>query len=201
MENNNFNDFLEGAVNLNTLDELSKNDLKELCKIFKITINDVKKNNEGEIAPISVDDNTDIEVNSKARKEQTKLRKYLFKDLNISSCALCHRNLPVELLVAAHIKPRQYCSEHERKDYKIVMPLCRLCDDFYEKHYLQVNDDGSFHRNKYKNFSKGAIQLYNEYYKDQKKCSHHNEDTKKYFEYKRTIFLKRSQLLEWIKER
>ena len=182
------NDLFKKTINLNALDELSIEDFKKISKIFQIAIDDLEKNDGGEESTIIDVDGTDSTVTTKGRKEQEKLRKYLFEDRNTSLCALCRRRFPVDLLVAAHIKPRKYCSEHERKDLKIVMPLCKICDVLYEKDYLQVNEDGSFIKNTYRNFSKDLIELFDEYFKDQKYCSFYNEDTKKYFREKRKIF-------------
>jgi len=182
------NDLFNKAINLNALDELSIKDFKKISKIFQIAIDDLEKNGGGEEGTIIDVDGTDNTVTTKGRKEQAKLRKYLFEDRNTSLCALCHRSLPVDLLVAAHIKPRKYCSEHERKDLKIVMPLCKICDDLYEKDYLQVKEDGSFIKNTSRNFTKDLIELFDKFFKDQKYCSFHNEGTKKYFKEKRKIF-------------
>ena len=59
------------------------------------------------------------------------------------NCAICHRTFPVDLMVAAHIKPRSKCSTSERKNPNIVMPVCKVgCDDFFEKGYIKVGKDG-----------------------------------------------------------
>ena len=47
------------------------------------------------------------------------------------------------------------------------------------KQYQMLNINGE---------SKDLIELFDEYFKDQKYCSFHNEDTKKYFREKRKIF-------------
>lgn len=61
-----------------------------------------------------------------------------------SSCALCGRSLPKELIVAAHIKPRWACSENERMDTRHVSMLACLfgCDALFELGYVVVGDQG-----------------------------------------------------------
>ena len=72
----------------------------------------------------------DREHTAKGRVEQGYLRRLLFGDLKQGVCSLCARHLPVELLVAAHIKPRSECSHRERLDAPgIVFGVCILgCD-------------------------------------------------------------------------
>ncbi|MCZ7382893.1 MAG: hypothetical protein O8C64_15160 [Candidatus Methanoperedens sp.] len=76
------------------------------------------------------------------RKEQSFLRKFLFTNKKFSTCGICGKEFPVELLVAAHIKKRAECSADEKLDYKnIVMPMCKLgCDALYENGYITVID-------------------------------------------------------------
>ncbi len=61
-----------------------------------------------------------------------------------SSCSLCGRTLPEELLIAAHIKPRSACSEKERMDTRNVSMLACLlgCDALYELGYVVVGARG-----------------------------------------------------------
>lgn len=82
---------------------------------------------------------------AKVRKEQQFLRTYLFRRKAVGTCGLCGRDFPVELLVAAHIKPRSRCTDSERRDYKnLVMPMCKLgCDDLYEHGYIAVDSHGT----------------------------------------------------------
>lgn len=62
-----------------------------------------------------------------------------------SSCALCGRHLPEELLVAAHIKPRWACSEDERMDSLNVSMLACLfgCDALFELGYVAIDERGT----------------------------------------------------------
>lgn len=88
------------------------------------------------------DEAIDEPTRARRRKEQGKLRAYLFGQSKQGSCGLCGRLLPVELLVAAHIKKRSQCSVEERLDYQhIVLAMCRLgCDDLYERGFIGVSE-------------------------------------------------------------
>lgn len=61
-----------------------------------------------------------------------------------SSCSLCGRSLPKELLAAAHIKPRWACSELERMDtFNVSMLACLLgCDALFELGYVVISEEG-----------------------------------------------------------
>ncbi|MFM7628974.1 MAG: hypothetical protein ACKO44_05600, partial [Algoriphagus sp.] len=89
---------------------------------------------------------TETETTSKTRLEQSFLKKLLFKKKIVGTCACCKKELPIAYLWAAHIKKRSHCTVQERKDYNIVIPLCKLgCDELFEKGYIAVNDAGLFH--------------------------------------------------------
>ena len=89
---------------------------------------------------------TDTETTSKTRLEQSFLKKLLFKRKIVGTCACCKKELPIAYLWAAHIKKRSHCTLQERKDYNIVIPLCKLgCDELFEKGYIAVDDAGLFH--------------------------------------------------------
>ena len=79
------------------------------------------------IKQLSELENTDTEKHHGfARKEQAILRAILFKDLDEIQCSLCHKTFPSEIMIAAHIKPRSKCSQEERLDPNIVMPVCKI---------------------------------------------------------------------------
>lgn len=86
---------------------------------------------------------TERKVQSFARKEQDFLRQVLFNSTT-HKCAICGREYPIELLVAAHIKRRAACSKAEKLDAEnIVMPACKFgCDEVYERGYIAVNEQG-----------------------------------------------------------
>ena len=119
---------------------------------------------------------------SKSRKEQALLREFHLKQ-NKTQCSLCHRILPNELIVAAHIWERSKIKNDEiRKDPNIAMPLCKLgCDDLFEKKYLIVDSEGMIQKNEER--IESELENFVEQYKN-KKCLHFNEKTKLYFKNK-----------------
>ncbi|QWV96094.1 hypothetical protein KP005_11955 [Geomonas nitrogeniifigens] len=125
-----------------------------------------------------------------SRKEQSFLRKHLFRKKVTNFCGICGKEYPVELLVAGHIKPRSKCSIDEKLDYKnIVMPVCKMgCDDLYEKGYISI--------------SKGkVVSCPDKYYTDALKtyvlkihnlhCLYHSPSNEKYFLWHETNRLKK----------
>lgn len=75
------------------------------------------------------------------RREQAFLRKHVLRGSNSGECVLCGEELPVDLLVAAHIKPRASCSDEERRDLNNIVPMCLLgCDALFERGYAVVVD-------------------------------------------------------------
>lgn len=82
-------------------------------------------------------DNTTV---ANVRKEQGFLRTLLVGQHKYKECCIFGELLPIELLVAAHIKPRAKCDNQERHDFENVVGLmCKIgCDDFFEKGYLCV---------------------------------------------------------------
>jgi hypothetical protein len=86
----------------------------------------------------------DREQTVRGRTEQAFLRSQLFQGRDRESCSLCGRELLVELLVAAHIKPRSECTARERRDAAcITFALCLLgCDALYERGFVSVGAAG-----------------------------------------------------------
>ncbi len=78
------------------------------------------------------------------RAEQGFLRAWLFQGKSRARCSLCGHEFPVELMFAAHIKPRAECSLEERRDAcHIAFAVCVLgCDALYEKGFVSVTDVG-----------------------------------------------------------
>lgn len=80
---------------------------------------------------------------STIRNEQSALRRHLLKGRLIAPCSLCQAEFPARLLVAGHIKPRAFCSEEERKNYRAAMLICSLgCDALFEWGYIVVSANG-----------------------------------------------------------
>ena len=85
--------------------------------------------------------NTDESLESKARKEQDTLRRWLFEGKCKENCAICGNEHMVTALVAAHKKRRRDCNERERRDPHIVMPICVFgCDFLYERRHIVVDE-------------------------------------------------------------
>ncbi len=98
-------------------------------------------------APVAADPEfgeLDRRASAKYRVEQNTLRRMLIGDQPTGRCALCDRELPVDLLIAAHVKRRSECSDEERRDWRnVVMLACSLgCDRLYELGYVSVGPDG-----------------------------------------------------------
>jgi hypothetical protein len=89
---------------------------------------------------------TDLPSTSTRRAEQTYLRANLLGHYG-PQCAICGRILPIELLVAAHIKARSWCSEEERLNFQsVAMLACSLgCDALFEKGFIGVDGVGEVH--------------------------------------------------------
>ncbi len=93
-------------------------------------------------ADLNAYDKLDAERLALVRREQAFIRKHLFREHPTGDCAICGETLPVELLVAAHIKPRSECTEEERRDFvNNVVPMCLLgCDALFERRWIAVID-------------------------------------------------------------
>tara|TARA_Y100001970_G_C14160233_1_gene818080 strand:- start:112 stop:1116 length:1005 start_codon:yes stop_codon:yes gene_type:complete len=125
----------------------------------------------------------------RSRREQSLHREYHFANKQIVQCALCHKYLPTNLLHAAHIKPRRNCTEEERKDLNVTMPVCKLgCDDLFEKGYLIVNQDGVIDTNRSltPNNSTDINEFIEQY--SGKYCLYHNDKTSDYFKSRNSNF-------------
>lgn len=88
-------------------------------------------------------DETDAFAISTIRNEQSALRRHLLQGRTVAPCSLCQAELPDRFLIAGHIKPRAFCNEEERRDYRAAMLVCSLgCDALFEWGYLVVGFDG-----------------------------------------------------------
>ena len=87
---------------------------------------------------------SDEAVTAVRRLEQGLLRRALIPG-RTGTCAICGDELPVQFLVAAHIKKRAHCTEAERLDIPAVaMPACKFgCDALFEEGYIGITDDGT----------------------------------------------------------
>ena len=123
---------------------------------------------------------------SSGRKEQAILRSLMIGDKEEVKCALCHKLMPTNLIVTAHIVPRNKCSLKQRKDPHIVMPACKVgCDSFFEDGYLEVHNDGSIRVSETLQLSIDLKQSLDSYTGNE--CLAFNENTESYFAQKLRI--------------
>ena len=102
-------------------------------------------------------------------------------------CAICHRTFPTDIMVAAHIKPRSKCTTQERKNPNVVMPVCKVgCDDFFEKGYLLVDQDGVVRLNEKMTCSSELQTILNLLTGNQ--CTHFNNETEDFFYTSKTVW-------------
>lgn len=80
-----------------------------------------------------------------ARREQAALRQHLLAGAAHGTCAVCGRELPSGLLVAAHIVSRHRLTDDERRDLnRVAMLACVLgCDALFEHGYIGVERTGT----------------------------------------------------------
>lgn len=84
---------------------------------------------------------TDTSVETKSRREQHILQRWLFEGKTTEHCAICGDEHMVSALRVAHKKRRSQCTEVERRDPYIVMPLCVFgCDFLYEDRHIVIKD-------------------------------------------------------------
>jgi hypothetical protein len=140
-------------------------------------------------AALSGLEETDQKGIAAIRREQTYLRQHLFRGKVKERCSVCGEELPVDLLVASHIKKRSECSLKERLDFRhIVTPMCLLgCDALYERGYVVVNEKGII--------AKGRVEVLSSDLKrhleaiEGRKCDHWTNSSTPYFEWHRQRIL------------
>ena len=127
----------------------------------------------------------DEEANILRRTEQGFLRNWLFGRRKIEKCGICGREMPVDLLVTAHVKRRAACTLDEKMDYKKnVMPMCKLgCDDLFEKGYITVSKDGTIMAGKSLTQTEAVRSYINSI--EGCRCDHWNSESSEYFKWHR----------------
>jgi hypothetical protein len=128
------------------------------------------------------EDNLETKSTSTGRKEQSAIRRLLFRNKPTGTCCICKKEYPVKFLWAAHIKKRAKCSLNEKRDLEnIAAPMCKFgCDELYEKGYIGVKD-GSVIQIK-DNELTDNLQSYIDSIVDNS-CSSWNDNTKHYFDW------------------
>jgi hypothetical protein len=128
------------------------------------------------------EENLDTKSTTTGRKEQSRIRRLLFKNKPTGVCCICNKEYPVKFLWAAHIKKRAKCSLDEKKDTRhIAAPMCKFgCDELYEKGYIGVKG-GSVIQIK-DNELTDNLQSYINSIADNS-CSSWNDNTKHYFDW------------------
>jgi len=129
---------------------------------------------------------TDMPAQAKRRLEQALLKEHLFDSISERKCSICLKLFPCSLLHTAHIKKRQNCTEKERTDLNVVMPICKFgCDDLFEKGYILVNKDGIVEAN----YNKKLTNVVSDYILgvEGNSCPHFSEATASYFQHRYAI--------------
>ncbi|HDR7670373.1 TPA: hypothetical protein QCX97_004283 [Bacillus wiedmannii] len=139
-------------------------------------------------ALLALENNKELnrDTRRKYRVEQSLLREFLFNGEKEVVCACCQTKLSPAFIATAHIKKRSYCSNEEKLDINVVMPLCYLgCDMLFEKGLLVVDSSGYFRRTDMMDNTvpyEGRVgALLREY--DSKFCPYWKEETEPYFEW------------------
>jgi hypothetical protein len=111
---------------------------------------------------------------SEVRPEQKQLRNYLVSNKK-QICIICEKKLPLILLEAAHLKPRNILNNSEKNDKNIVEFMCRYCHTLY--------DDGSLAVYKGLLQVSTSIDNYDLHYDNNKQIPYYNLQNEKYFMY------------------
>ncbi|MCF3140950.1 hypothetical protein LRQ04_16985 [Paenarthrobacter sp. AR 02] len=87
---------------------------------------------------------TDAEALARLRAEQAELRRFLLAGRTTANCSMCGSTFPARLLIAGHIKPRSFCTDEERRNFRAVaMLICTMgCDPLFEWGYIKVDNIG-----------------------------------------------------------
>jgi len=174
----------KAVMGFTVLDDEKSNSFLETFDIGSKIYNPSVSEEEYKEAALNFDPSKPLDAKGVAvrRTEQAFLRKHLFKNKRTVTCGICSEEMPVEFLVAAHIKKRSKCSDEEKLDYEnIVMPMCKFgCDDLYEKGYISVKN-GEVVLLK----ENGLTPFVKEYLRKVigTQCSYWNEETSVYFDW------------------
>ena len=165
------------------LDEIDSQSVLEFLQFDKVLYEDRPGTGKRQASIKKLENLDKTEKNSvrKSRLEQQLLTDILHDGKTENTCSICGKLFPVPFLVTAHIKIRAYCSPQERKDYNVVMPLCRMgCDELYERGYVGVVDRKVVKRN-----GKHTSEAITSYITNIEglECSYFNDHTTAYFQW------------------
>ena len=120
---------------------------------------------------------------SKRRSEQHVLKEFLFQNINdVGTCSICSKSFPLDLLVTMYIKKRSHCSEDEKKDTNVILPVCTLgCESLFENNYIVVEEGIIKSNSSKKNLTHDLIDHLQKV--NNTPCLAWNENRKHYFEY------------------
>ena len=77
------------------------------------------------------------------REEQSYFKKLYFGSNKQIKCYICKNEFNREFVWLSHLKKRSHCSNEERYDYYVFMPMCLFgCDKLYEEGYIFINKNG-----------------------------------------------------------
>lgn len=93
--------------------------------------------------PSRVEEDLDVLLETRARREQKWLRGQKFGNASVLTCHLCGRTFPSRLVRAAHVKRRSHCTNEQRLDLNNIMAACTMgCDELFEHGYVHVDPTG-----------------------------------------------------------
>ena len=102
-------------------------------------------------------------------------------DVIVSEVEKPHAIYPKSFVWCSHIKKRAKCSDEEKRDINVVVPMCKFgCDDLFEKGYMGVNKNGQIVN--LKKTSNSNITKYIDNLKE-KKLSWYTSKNAKYFKW------------------
>jgi hypothetical protein len=129
------------GLQLQTIRQLTSESAQLLSRVWGDELTVVQRKLTEVQAALDKLSNLDEEISILHRREQTLLRDHLFGASVAGTCAICGAEIPVEFLVAAHIKPRARCSDAERRDLSNVVPMCLFgCDAMFERGWLFIDE-------------------------------------------------------------
>ncbi len=85
---------------------------------------------------------TDILGQVVRRREASPMRKVLLVGRSTAPCAFCERECVADDLEVAHLKPRRFCSEHERLDPDVAVLACVTCHHCFDACALFIDGAG-----------------------------------------------------------